>query len=180
MYGIINVAIQDYALANFGQEKWDVIKQDSGVDIDFSLTDNVYSDTVAYKIAQATANEMNLDANVVLQELGENVIYTTSTKFNSFIDSRGDTLKDYLVNLPNFHNRIAMIYPELNAPQFKVSHVEDDSLHMHYVSQTKGISPFIKGYLIGLTKLFNEPQATVTFLESVTNGRQQDIFKISW
>lgn len=179
MYGIINVAIQDYAVANFGQEKWEVIKQESGVDVDFSLTDNPYNDTVAYKIAQASATEMNLNPDDVLQGIGESVIETTNTKFNSFIDSRGNTLKDYLVNLPNFHNRIAMIYPELNAPQFKVSHVESDSLQVHYVSYTKGITPFIKGYLIGLTKLFNE-KATVTFLESVTNGRQQEIFKISW
>jgi len=179
MYGIINVAIQDYAVANFGQEKWEVIKQESGVDVDFTLTDSPYNDTVAYKVAHATASEMNLNPDDVLQGLGEGVIATTNIKFNSFLDSRGNTLKDYLVNLPSFHNRIAMIYPELNAPQFKVSHIEDDSLQIHYVSHTKGIKPFIKGYLIGLTKLFNE-QATVTFLESVSNGRQQEIFKISW
>jgi hypothetical protein len=179
MYGIINVAIQDYAVENFGQEKWDVIRLQSGVDVDFTLTDNPYNDAVAYKVAQASASEMNLNPDEVLQGIGESVIATTNIKFNSFIDSRGNTLKDYLVNLPNFHNRIAMIYPELNAPQFKVSHIEDDSLQIHYVSQTQGITPFIKGYLIGLAKLFNE-KAAVTFLQSVNNGRQQEIFKISW
>ena len=179
MYGIINVAIQDYAIANFGPEKWEAIKQESGVDVDFTLTDNPYNDAVAYKIAQASANQMNLSAEDVLQGIGESVIATTNIKFNAFIDSRGNTLKDYLVNLPNFHNRIAMIYPELNAPQFKVSHLEENSLQVHYVSQTQGIRPFIMGYLIGLTKIFDET-ATVTFLESVNNGRQQEIFKISW
>ena len=179
MYGIINVAIQDYAVANFGEEKWEVIKQESAVNVDFSLTDNPYNDTIPYKIAKASATEMNLDLDEVLQGIGESVIATTNAKFNSFIDSRGDTLKDYLVNLPSFHNRIAMIYPELNAPQFKVSNIENNSLQVHYVSHTMGIRPFIKGYLIGLTRIFDE-QATVTFLESVNNGRQQEIFKISW
>jgi hypothetical protein len=179
MYGIVNVAIQDFAIANYGGEKWEVIKQESGVDVDFSLTDNPYNDTIAYKIAHAAAAVMNLQPNEVLEAIGEAVIATANIKFNSFIDSRGDTLKDYLVNLPNFHNRIAMIYPELNAPQFKVSNVKDNSLHVHYVSQTEGIKPFVKGYLFGLSRIFDET-AAVTFLESVNNGRQQEIFKISW
>lgn len=179
MYGIINVAIQDFAVANYGQEKWAAIKQQSGIDVDFSLTNNPYNDSIAYKIAHASAREMHLNPDDVLQEIGESVIATAHTKFNSFIESRGNTLKDYLVNLPNFHNRIAMIYPELNAPQFKVSHIEGTSLNVHYVSNTKGIRPFIKGYLIGLAKLFNE-RAAVTVLESVNNDSPQEIFKISW
>ena len=179
MYGIINVAIQDFAVENYGPEKWEAIKEQSGVDVDYSLTDSPYNDTIAYNVAKAASKEMNLDIEDVLNDLGESIIPTTNKKFNSFIDSRGDTLRDYLINLPNFHNRIAMIYPELTPPQFRVSHLGNSSMHVHYFSKTKGITAFIKGYLKGLVSMFNE-SATVEFLQSRDNGNPQEIFKISW
>ncbi len=35
MYGIVNQAIEDLVTSSFGQEKWDRVKQLSGVDVDF-------------------------------------------------------------------------------------------------------------------------------------------------
>jgi len=37
MYGIVNKAIEDLVIANFGEEKWEAIKDRSGIDIDFLL-----------------------------------------------------------------------------------------------------------------------------------------------
>ena len=179
MYGIINVAIQDYAVENYGPENWVAIKQQSGLDIDYSLTDSPYNDTIPYAIAKAAATVMQLNFEEVLSGIGESIIPTTNKKFNSFIDSRGDTLKDYLINLPNFHNRIAMIYPELTPPQFRVSNVGSNSMHVHYFTTTKGIVPFVNGYLKGLVSMFND-QAGVVFLQSIEDGNFQEIFKISW
>ena len=179
MYGIINVAIQDFALENYGPEKWEAIKEQSGVDVDYSLTDSPYNDTIAYIVAKAASEEMNLNIEDVLNDLGESIIPTTNKKFNSFIDSRGDTLRDYLINLPNFHNRIMLIYPELTPPDFRISNNKDTSLQVHYISNTKGIREFVRGYLKGLITIFNET-ATVEFIQSKNDGRQQEIFKISW
>ena len=179
MYGIVNVAIKDFAVANFGPEKWEDIRERSGVNVDFSLTDNPYNDAVTYTLAKATANEMHLCLDEVLEDFGESVIQTTHIKYNGFMDSRGSTLKDYLVNLPNFHNRIMLIYPELTPPEFRVTHVAEDSLYVHYISKTKGIRKFVEGYLNGLVKVFNEP-VKVEFLQSKEEGSLQEIFKLSW
>lgn len=179
MYGIINVAIQDFALEHYGPEKWEVIKQQSGADIDYSLTDSPYNDTIPYIIAKAASTEMQLNLDDVLNDIGESILPTTSKKFNSFIDSRGDTLRDYLINLPNFHNRIALIYPELTPPQFSISHLGTNSMQVHYFTKTKGITAFVNGYLKGLVSMFNE-KASVAFLQSKDEGNPQEIFKISW
>jgi hypothetical protein len=179
MYGIINVAIQDFAVENYGVEKWEIIKDQIGLDVDFSLSDNPYNDGIPVKVAEAASKEMGLVQDEVLNEIGESIIPTTSKKFGSFIASRGNTLRDYLINLPNFHNRIALIYPELTPPQFRVSHLGENTLHLHYLTKTKGIRWFIKGYLTGLVSMFNE-NATVEFLQSREDGNLQEIFKISW
>jgi hypothetical protein len=179
MYGIVNIALKDFVLDSFGAEKWDIIREKSGVDVDFSLTENAYSDSNIYKIAKATSTEMNLPVNQVLEQIGESVILTTKLKFNGFMDARGRTLKDYLLNLPNFHNRIMLIYPELTPPDFRISNNTGNSLLVHYISKTQGIREFIRGYLKGLMKIFDET-ATIEFIQSKNDGRQQEIFKISW
>jgi hypothetical protein len=51
------------------------------------------------------------------------------------MNSGGINLKEFLVNLPVFHNRIMLIYPKLTPPEFKVSHIETNSIHIHYFSK---------------------------------------------
>ena len=71
MYGIINVAIQDFAVQNYGPEKWEVIKEQSGIDVDYSLTDSPYNDTIPYIIARTASAEMQLNIEDVLNDLAK-------------------------------------------------------------------------------------------------------------
>ena len=52
-----------------------------------------------------------------------------------FIESGGDNYKTFMLNLPAFHNRVMMMYPKLTPPEFKVTNVEEQSLHLHYFSK---------------------------------------------
>ena len=38
MYGIVNKAIEDLVIANFGEDKWEAIKERSGINIDFFIS----------------------------------------------------------------------------------------------------------------------------------------------
>lgn len=38
MYGIVNKSIQDLVIANFGEQKWEAIRERSGIDIDFFIS----------------------------------------------------------------------------------------------------------------------------------------------
>ena len=38
MYGIVNKAIESLVIENFGIEKWNIIKETSGVDVDFFMS----------------------------------------------------------------------------------------------------------------------------------------------
>ena len=178
MYGIVYKAIRDYVITTFGAELWEVIKAKSGVTLDFSLTEQPYNDDITYKLAEAVSGETGMPIDEVLTAFGEQVIEHTRT-LNGFMDSRGDNLKDYLVNLPNFHNRIMLIYPELTPPEFRISQIAVESLYLHYISKRGGLRDFIKGYLKGLAKVFNE-KVTVEPIQPLNENTPQEVFKISW
>lgn len=180
MYGIVNKAIEDLVIANFGEEKWEAIKDRSGVDIDFFISSEPYDDDVTFKLAVAVSEEMNMTVSDVLIAFGEWwVIKTTSEKYPGLMDSGGDNLRDFLVNLPNFHNRVMLIYPKLTPPEFKVSDIHENGLSLHYFSKREGLQEFVRGLIQGLGKMFNTP-LSLELIQTRDDGSSHEIFKINW
>lgn len=180
MYGIVNKAIGDLVVANFGEEKWEAILERSGVEIDFFISSEPYDDDVTFKLAVAVSEEMNMAVSDVLIAFGEWwVIHTTKEKYPGLMESGGSNLKEFLVNLPLFHNRVMLIYPKLTPPEFKVSDVTDNSVNVHYFSKREGLQEFVRGLLQGLGKMFGT-DAKVDLLNTRDQGDTHEIFKVSW
>ncbi|WP_445453753.1 heme NO-binding domain-containing protein [Flavobacterium sp. 25HG05S-40] len=180
MYGIVNKAIEDLVIANFGEEKWEAIKERSGIDIDFFISSEPYDDDVTFKLAVAVSEEMNMTVGDVLIAFGEWwVIKTTSEKYTGLMQSGGNNLKEFLLNLPNFHNRVMLIYPKLTPPEFKVSDVSENSIQLHYFSKRQGLQEFVRGLIQGLGKMYDTP-VTIELMQTRNEGSTHEIFKISW
>lgn len=180
MYGVVNKSIEDLIVANFGKDKWKNIKSRSGIDVDFFISSEAYDDSITFKLAQAAAEEMQMSLEEVLVAFGEWwIIKTTSEKYPGLMSAGGVNLKEFLLNLPVFHNRVMLIYPKLTPPVFKLSHIEENSVHLHYYSARQGLQEFVRGLLQGIGKLYNTP-VTVELLENRQQGNTHDVFKINW
>lgn len=180
MYGIVNKSIEELVKTNFGEEKWLLIKERSGIDIDLFLINEPYDDEITYKLAEAVKNEIGISLDDVFIVFGEWwIIKTGKEKYGSLMEAGGANLREFLINLPMFHNRIMLIYPKLTPPEFKVSNVEENSLHIHYYSKRKGLQGFVKGLLIGLGKMFNTPIA-IDLIQSRESGNSHEVFKVIW
>lgn len=180
MYGIVNKAIEDLVKENFGEEKWEAVKLRSGVDVDYFISNEPYDDDLTYKLAGAVSEEMNITVAQVLQAFGEWwILKTGKDKYGGLMAAGGNNLREFLVNLPLFHNRIMLIYPKLTPPEFKVSDLGENSLHIHYFSKREGLQEFVRGLLTGLGKMYNTP-AHVELIQSRDDGSNHEIFKVSW
>lgn len=180
MYGIVNKAIEDLVKANFGETKWDAIKKRSGVDVDFFVSNEPYDDDITYQLAGAVADEMNMPVTEVLLAFGEWwILKTGKEKYGGLMQSGGKSLQEFLVNLPLFHNRIMLLYPKLTPPEFKVSNITSNSLHLHYFSKRQGLQEFVRGLISGLGKMYNTP-VTAELIQSRNDGDSHEIFKINW
>ncbi|MBX7241714.1 MAG: heme NO-binding domain-containing protein [Bacteroidia bacterium] len=180
MYGIVNKAIQDLITENFGEEKWEAVKERSDIDIDYFLSNEPYDDAVTYKLAIAASEELGITVGEVLIVFGEYwILNTGKQKYSALMESGGDNLKDFLINLPNFHNRVMFIYPNLTPPEFRVSNVEEKSIYVHYHSKREGLQDFVKGLLQGLGKFFGVP-VTIDLIQHRGDGFSHEIFKVNW
>jgi len=181
MYGIINKAIEELVLHNFNQELWEKIKKRANVDEEFFISSSPYDDDITYNLAIAISEELNVPLSNVLNDFGEWwILKTGKEKYGYLLSSGGDNFKGFLLNLPNFHNSVMMYYPNLTPPEFKISDVEDSSLHLHYFSQRKGLKDFVYGLMTGLAKFFEVKTVKVEHIDSLDESRTHEVFKISW
>ena len=180
MYGIVNKAIEELVIANFGNDTWNTIKKTSGVDVDFFISNEPYDDDITYKLATAAAEETGLTISEVLISFGEWwILKTGKEKYGYLLESGGENYKDFLINLPLFHNRVMMIYPRLTPPEFKISNIEAKSLHLHYFSKRIGLQDFVRGLLQGLGKFYS-CKVQLNLLESRDTNSDHEIFHVAW
>jgi len=172
--------LKGLVIENFGEAKWKIIKETSGIDVDFFMSNEPYDDDITYKLAGAVSKEMNITVSDVLITFGEYwVLKTGKEKYGNLMEAGGSNLKDFLKNLPSFHNRVMLFYPKLTPPEFKVTHIEERSLHVHYFSKREGLKEFVRGLLQGLGKLYNTP-VQIELIEDRDAGADHEVFKVSW
>lgn len=180
MYGIVNKAIEQLVTEQFGPENWEAVKEKSGVDIDFFMSNEPYDDAITYQLAGAASEVLNIPLGNILEAFGEYwVLKTGKEKYGGLMQAGGSNLKEFLINLPAFHNRIVLIFPKLTPPEFQVTHIEERSLHLHYFSKREGLQDFVRGLLQGLSKLFDTP-AEIRLLQSRPEGADHEIYQINW
>jgi hypothetical protein len=180
MYGIVNKAIEDLVIANFGQTTWDAVKKRSGVDVDYFLSNEPYDDAITFKLAGAVSEEVGISVGKVLEAFGEWwILKTGKEKYGGLMEAGGQNLREFLINLPLFHNRIMLMYPKLTPPEFTISDIEDRAVHVHYFSKREGLQEFVRGLLQGLAKMY-DTTAEIELLETRDDGKDHEIFKVSW
>jgi len=180
MYGLINKSIEELVKESFSEEIWLKVLEKSNIEHDFFISSEAYDDSVTYKLVGAISELTDLSVTDILMSFGEWwVLRTSKEKYGSLMESGGSNLKEFLVNLPVFHNRVMLIYPKLTPPEFRVSHIEESSIYVHYFSKREGLKDFVKGLLLGLGKMYNTP-VSVDVIESRDSGHPNEIFKVSW
>ncbi len=180
MYGIVNKSIEEMVKQDFGIDTWEAIKVRSGVKEDFFLSNEPYDDNITYQLAIAASEVLNITVTQVLNAFGEYwILKTGKEKYGALMDAGGASLKEFLVNLPSFHNRIMLMYPNLDPPEFKTSDIMEASINIHYFSHRSGLMEFVRGLLVGLSKMYGV-EANVVHIKGKEHGIDHEVFNVSW
>lgn len=180
MYGMVNRAIQQMVESGYGSEVWERIKQRAGVDIDVFVPSEGYSDSVTYGLVGAASEELGVPPAQILEQFGTYwIVKTAQQGYGDMMASGGRTLGEFLINLPNFHARLSMIFPHLAPPEFECSDILERSVRMHYRSNRPGLAPFVRGLFQGLGQMYDTP-VTVEQIADKAAGADHDEFVVRW
>lgn len=151
MYGLVNRALQQLVCAQHGKTVWDDIRAKAGVADEVFVRMDSYPDEITHRLVAATADVLQLPADALLKEFGRYWMrYTMVEGYGALLSDLGPTLHDALAALDSMHARVALLYPALRPPQFRISAVSADRLSLHYQSERCGFAPMIVGLVEGL------------------------------
>jgi len=180
MYGIVNRAIGELIVDRFGTDRWERVKDRAGLTLDFFISNEPYEDAVTYRLVEAAVAETGMPAAELLVAFGEWwVLHTGKKRYGALMEAGGTNLKSFLINLPQFHNRVMLLYPSLVPPEFQITDIGATDLQVHYFSERQGLLEFVRGLLQGIGKLYDTP-VTVQVLQSRDSGASHEIFHVSW
>jgi hypothetical protein len=179
MYGLVNQAIQGLVVDNHGEEAWNRIKAKAGVQEEVFLSNTIYDDSVTYNLAGAAAEELGVPLSDVLIGFGKYwVLRVGKEKYGALMMAGGSSFGEFLLNLPNFHSRVMLIYTDITPPEFKVEETGEGAYRLHYYSTRPGLTPFMQGLLEGLSELY-DARSQIRCTGSRSDGLDHDIFEIA-
>jgi hypothetical protein len=180
MYGMVNSAIMDLLVANHGEATWQKVKTKAGVEDEMFISTEAYPDDITYKLVGAASEVLDRPAGEILNQFGRWwVLDTARNSYGHLLRFGGRTLGEFLINLPNFHTRVVMMFPALQPPMFECTELGPAELRLHYRSHRRGLSAFVIGVLEGLGVMF-EVVVTITHEERLDEGADHDVFHIAW
>ena len=166
MYGLINKAVRELLVVEFGSAAWESVRDRAGVEEDDFVSMQQYDDAVTYSLVSAASEELGLPAETILETFGSYwVKYVGQENYGHMMDAAGQTLPEFLMNLDQMHSRVMLTFPELKPPSFRVTDQTSDRLRLHYYSSRMGLAPLVVGLLNGLAEKFKTPI-------EVTHGRE--------
>ena len=178
MYGIINKAIKDLVVTNFGDEVWSEILEKLHNPNDEFTNLETYDDSLTYDLVGAASEVLNVRPDEVLYLFGKHwIIYTKKNGYGALMDMFGHSFIESLKNLNQLHMRMGYSMPNMKAPSFKVIENDDSSIDLEYHSSRQGLSSMVIGLLDGMAAKFDE----AIEIEHVAKSAEQnfDLFKIS-
>lgn len=180
MYGMVNKAIEEMISLKHGEATFDAIRAKAKVDIEVFISNDPYPDEITYRLLNAAVEELGIPADRILQDFGRHWILETARRgYAALVDSNGRSFREFLLNLPNFHTRVAMIFPHLCPPRFECTDVTENSMRLHYHTHRPGLTDFVVGLLDGLAIMF-KTKIDVSLIESKSEGADHDVFLVRW
>ena len=179
MYGIINTAVEQLIVENYGNDTWLEIKKKAGVAEEQFVNMQPYDDKITYAMVGAAAEVLRLEAAEVLEKFGEYwILHTAKEGYGNLLDMGGNNLPDFLKNLNTLHFKVGSLMPNLVPPSFEVLELTSNSLLLVYTTKRIGLAPMVVGLIKGLGIRFNTP-CNVLYL-SDSSKEFSHHFKVSW
>lgn len=180
MYGLLNKAIEDLVVTNFGESQWKEICKEAGLPDEPFISMQVYPDQVTFDLVGAASKVLKLSPEDVMRTFGEFwTLYTAKEGYGDLMQQCGKTLPEFLQNLDTLHTRVGMMMPDLKPPSFACENIESNSLDLHYKSTREGLDPVVEGLIIGLGKMLGQ-EASIKRIVSREDGASHSVFRVEW
>jgi hypothetical protein len=178
MYGIVNKVIEELVVSLVGNAGWHKVCEIAKLEPFTFITLERYDDDLTHKLVNACAEVLGISAHEVLVHFGRHwSVYTGKQGYAHMFKMLGDDLFTFLHNLPQLHDHVAMIFPQMLMPQFQSTQDGERRMEVIYRSSRHGFASMVQGLLEGMADVYHQP-AVVTQIQSTAKGGALDVFEV--
>ena len=174
---MINKAIRTLVTREAGEEAWEQVLIESGIDEDVYEDLEGYDDGVTFSLVGAVSETLGVPPGDVLEMFG--VYWATDVApkgYGEYFNAFGNDFKSFVAGLDEMHVRITKMLPSLVPPAFDIEELGENHFKVHYVSQRDGLAPLAVGMLKGVAQHFGG-EADIKQLE-YKGTDDHDVFEV--
>ena len=154
MKGIIFNLVQGVISDTYGEDAWDVLLDDAGLDGSYTSLGS-YPDTDLLRLVGAASKRLEVPPDEVVRRLGQGAIPLLAERYPDFFDPHSST-KPFLLTLNEIiHPEVRKLYPGADVPVFDFDTPADGVLILGYQSKRK-LCALAEGFVLGAAQHYGE------------------------
>ena len=168
MYGIIIQNLQSFLIKEFGEEKFQQIRLDAGIEEHiFSIHEN-YADSTLTKLTDSAAKVTGWTRDEILHGMGLQFPRVCGEfGYYKMLKTVGRNLYEFVNGLDYMHQCLGFSYPGMQSPSFYCDQESPEGLRLHYRSKRRGYVHYVRGQL--------EEMANYLFNMNITTSIESEV-----
>ena len=121
MYGLLLQNLAEYVIKVYGDKKWKEIKDSLKIEQDDFDMGDTFPESQLIKMGKKALQVLGMKDEEFYEGMGIYFIeLTRSLGYGEFMKALGRNIRDFLLNLDNFHDYLKFTFPRMKAPSFFV------------------------------------------------------------
>ncbi|XP_037823993.1 soluble guanylate cyclase 88E isoform X1 [Lucilia sericata] len=155
MYGLLLENLSEYIKSVYGEEKWEDIRRQAGVDSPSFSVHQVYPENLLNKLAKKAQQVLGVTEREFMDQMGVYFVgFVGQYGYDRVLSVLGRHMRDFLNGLDNLHEYLKFSYPRMRAPSFICENETKQGLTLHYRSKRRGFVYYTMGQIREVARYF--------------------------
>ncbi|EDV91343.1 soluble guanylate cyclase 88E [Drosophila grimshawi] len=155
MYGLLLENLSEYIKSVYGEEKWEDIRRQAGIDAPSFSVHQVYPENLLQKLAKKSQTVLGVSEREFMDRLGVYFVgFVGQYGYDRVLSVLGRHMRDFLNGLDNLHEYLKFSYPRMRAPSFICENETKQGLTLHYRSKRRGFVYYTMGQIREVARYF--------------------------
>ncbi|XP_037956727.1 soluble guanylate cyclase 88E [Teleopsis dalmanni] len=155
MYGLLLENLSEYIKSVYGEEKWEDIRRQAGIDSPSFSVHQVYPENLLNKLAKKAQQVLGVSERDFMDQMGVYFVgFVGQYGYDRVLSVLGRHMRDFLNGLDNLHEYLKFSYPRMRAPSFICENETRQGLTLHYRSKRRGFVYYTMGQIREVARYF--------------------------
>ncbi|CAH2059313.1 unnamed protein product, partial [Iphiclides podalirius] len=155
MYGLLLENMAEYIRQTYGEERWEDIRRQAGVEQPSFSVHQVYPENLIARLAKKAQEVLGISEREFMDQMGVYFVgFVSQYGYDRVLSVLGRHMRDFLNGLDNLHEYLKFSYPRMRAPSFICENETRHGLTLHYRSKRRGFVYYAMGQIREVARHF--------------------------